>query len=79
MKKGDSSPHVDLIAPHVEEKVRIDCLVSREVKEMWDEIVARDREKSNVRYYPAHTFERIVRGEYQVMKAFGLHGGGKAK
>lgn len=79
MKKGNSSPHVDQIAPHVEEKVRIDCLVSREVKEMWEEIVASDRAKSNVRYYPAHTFERIVRGEYQVMKAFGFHRGGKTK
>lgn len=45
MKKEDSSPHVNLTAPHVEEKVRIDCLVSREVKEMWDEIVASDRAK----------------------------------
>ncbi|CAI3459983.1 hypothetical protein U1329_08260 [Enterococcus cecorum] len=42
MKKDDSSPHVKVKAPHVEEKVRIDCLVSREVKEMWKEIVARD-------------------------------------
>lgn len=79
MKKDDSSPHVNLIAPHVDEKVKIDCLVSREVKEMWDEIVVNDRAKSKVRYYPAHTFERIVRGEYQVMKAFGFHGGGKTK
>ena len=75
--KDDSSPHVNLITPHVEEKARIDCLVSREVKEMWEEIVARDRAESNVRYYPAHTFERIIRGEYQVMKAFGVQGGRK--
>lgn len=71
MKKEDSSPHVNLTAPHVEEKVRIDCLVSREVKAMWEEIIAKDRVESNVRYFPAHTLERMIRAEYQIMKAFG--------
>ena len=71
MKKEDSSSHVNPTPPHVEEKVRIDCLVSREVKEMWEEIVARDRAESNMRYFPAHTLERMIRAEYQIMKAFG--------
>ncbi|NBA54932.1 hypothetical protein [Enterococcus hirae] len=71
MKKANIGPHVNSIVPHVEEKARIDCLVSREVKEMWDEIVASDRAKSNVRYYPAHTLERMIRTDYQIMKAFG--------
>lgn len=74
MKKDDSSPHVKVKAPHVEEKVRIDCLVSRGVKEMWKEIVARDRAESNMRYFPAHTLERMIRAEYQVMKTFGIQG-----
>lgn len=52
MSKNNSGPHVKLTAPHVEEKARIDCLVSREVKEMWEEIVAKDREISKQRYYP---------------------------
>ncbi|MGC3434840.1 hypothetical protein [Enterococcus faecalis] len=61
-------------APHVEEKARIDCLVSREVKEMWEEIVAKDREISKQRYYPAHTLERMIRADYQIMKIFGVQG-----
>lgn len=79
LKKASSGSHVDVIAPHVEEKVRIDCLVSREVKEMWNEIVANDQELSEKRYYPAHTMERMIRSEYQVMKTFGVQGGRKRK
>ena len=56
----------------MEEKARIDCLVSREVKEMWEEIVAKDREISKQRYYPAHTLERMIRADYQIMKTFGV-------
>lgn len=65
---------MNLTAPHVEEKARIDCLVSREVKEMWEEIVAKDREISKQRYYPAHTLERMIRADYQIMKTFGVQG-----
>lgn len=65
--------------PHVEEKARIDCLVSREVKEMWEEIVAKDREISKQRYYPAHTLERMIRVDYQIMKTFGVQGRKKKK
>ncbi len=68
-----------LTAPHVEEKARIDCLVSREVKEMWEEIVAKDREISKQRYYPAHTLERMIRADYQIMKTFGVQGRKKKK
>lgn len=74
MSKNNSGPHVNLAAPHVEEKARIDCLVSREVKEMWEEIVAKDKEMSEKRYYPAHTMERMIRADYQIMKAFGTGG-----
>ncbi|AFO44751.1 hypothetical protein [Enterococcus faecalis] len=74
MSKNNSDPHVNLTAPHVEEKARIDCLVSREVKEMWEEIVAKDREISKQRYYPAHTLERMIRADYQIMKTFGVQG-----
>ncbi|MGT9032770.1 hypothetical protein [Enterococcus faecalis] len=77
MKQNKSGPHVNLTAPHVEEKVRIDCLVSREVKEMWEEIVAKEKEMSEKRYYPAHTMERIIRADYQIMKAFETRGGKK--
>ncbi|EOA8345823.1 hypothetical protein EIC74_RS12290 [Enterococcus hirae] len=77
MKKEDSAPHVNPIAPHVEEKARIDCMVSREVKEMWHEITENDRCFSSERYYPAHTLERMIRAEYQVMKTFGVQGGRK--
>ncbi|EIO9643072.1 TPA: hypothetical protein I0H52_RS14000 [Enterococcus faecalis] len=79
MSKNNSSPHVNLTAPHVEEKARIDCLVSREVKEMWEEIVAKDREISKQRYYPAHTLERMIRADYQIMKTFGVQGRKKKK
>ena len=79
MSKNNSGPHVNLTAPHVEEKARIDCLVSREVKEMWEEIVAKDREISKQRYYPAHTFERMIRADYQIMKTFGVQGRKKKK
>ena len=79
MKKEDSSPHVNPIVPHVELKTRIDCLVSQEVREMWEEIVARDRVESNVRYFPAHTLERMIRAEYQIMKTFGVSGRRKKK
>ncbi|MBO1137681.1 hypothetical protein [Enterococcus faecalis] len=72
MSKNNSGPHVKLTDPHVEEKARIDCLVSREVKEMWEEIVAKDREISKQRYYPAHTLERMIRADYQIMKTFGV-------
>ncbi|EJE4072678.1 hypothetical protein M3997_002921 [Enterococcus faecalis] len=65
---------MNLTAPHVGEKARIDCLVSREVKEMWEEIVAKDREISKQRYYPAHTLERMIRADYQIMKTFGVQG-----
>lgn len=65
---------MNLTAPHVEEKARIDCLVSREVKEMWEEIVAKDKEMSEKRYYPAHTMERMIRADYQIMKTFGVQG-----
>ncbi|EHZ0460816.1 hypothetical protein K5G30_002707, partial [Enterococcus faecalis] len=58
---------------------RIDCLVSREVKEMWEEIVAKDREISKQRYYPAHTLERMIRADYQIMKTFGVQGRKKKK
>ncbi|MGM9898054.1 MAG: hypothetical protein ACI32W_08890 [Enterococcus faecalis] len=74
MSKNNSGPHVKLTAPHVEEKARIDCLVSREVKEMWEEIVAKDKEMSEKRYYPAHTLERMIRADYQIMKTFGVQG-----
>lgn len=77
LKKVDSGSHVDVTAPHVEGKVRIDCLVSKEVKAMWEEIIARDQEMSEKRYYPAHTMERIIRADYQIMKAFGTRGGNK--
>ncbi|MBO1103671.1 hypothetical protein [Enterococcus hirae] len=77
MKKEDSAPHVNPIASHVEEKARIDCMVSREVKEMWHEITENDRRFSSERYYPAHTLERMIRAEYQVMKTFGVQGGRK--
>lgn len=79
MSKNNSGPHVKLTAPHVEEKARIDCLVSREVKEMWEEIVAKDREISKQRYYPAHTLERMIRADYQIMKTFGIQGRKKKK
>ncbi|BDC77805.1 MULTISPECIES: hypothetical protein [Bacteria] len=79
MSKNNSGPHVNLTAPHVEEKARIDCLVSREVKEMWEEIVAKDREISKQRYYPAHTLERMIRADYQIMKTFGVQGRKKKK
>ncbi|EGO5066622.1 MULTISPECIES: hypothetical protein [Enterococcus] len=79
MSKNNSGPHVKLTAPHVEEKARIDCLVSREVKEMWEEIVAKDREISKQRYYPAHTLERMIRADYQIMKTFGVQGRKKKK
>lgn len=65
---------MNLTAPHVEKKARIDCLVSREVKEMWEEIVAKDKEMSEKRYYPAHTMERMIRADYQIMKTFGVQG-----
>ena len=71
MKKESISPHVNEMVPHVEEKSRIDCLVSREVKDMWNEITARDQAFSEKRYFPAHTLERMIRAEYQLMKAFG--------
>ena len=71
MKQNKSGPHVNLTAPHVEEKARIDCLVSQEVNQMWKEIVAKDKEMSKKRYYPAHTMERLIRAEYQIMKVFG--------
>ncbi|EHM3061876.1 hypothetical protein KGA00_002550 [Enterococcus faecalis] len=74
MSKNNSGPHVNLTDPHVEEKARIDCLVSREVKRMWEEIVAKDKEMSEKRYYPAHTLERMIRADYQIMKAFGTRG-----
>lgn len=32
---------------------------------------------SSERYYPAHTLERMIRAEYQVMKTFGIQGGRK--
>lgn len=51
-------------------KYRIDCLVSKEVKIMWDEIVKTDAKNSKKRHYPAHTFERLVRADYEIMKAF---------
>lgn len=70
---------MNLTAPHVEEKARIDCLVSREVKEMWEEIVTKDREISKQRYYPAHTLERMIRADYQIMKTFGVQGRKKKK
>ncbi|EIR4022411.1 hypothetical protein LWX94_002738 [Enterococcus faecalis] len=79
MSKNNSGPRVNLTAPHVEEKARIDCLVSREVKEMWEEIVAKDREISRQRYYPAHTLERMIRADYQIMKTFGVQGRKKKK
>lgn len=60
--------------PHVEGKARIDCLVSREIKEMWEEIVAKDKEMSEKRYYPAYTLERMIRADYQIMKTFGVQG-----
>ena len=63
----------------MEEKARIDCLVSREVKEMWEEIVAKDREISKQRYYPAHTLERMIRADYQIMKTFGVQGRRKSE
>ncbi|MDC4249081.1 hypothetical protein [Enterococcus faecium] len=74
MNKDERSSHVNMKAPHVEEKVRIDCLVSREVKQMWEEITEADRTVSLGRYFPAHTMERMIRAEYQVFKAFGLRG-----
>lgn len=79
MKKDSSSPHVNATLPHVEVKTRIDCLVSQEVKAMWEEIVARDRAESNVRHFPAHTLERMIRAEYQIMKTFGVSGRRKKK
>ncbi|OTN82243.1 hypothetical protein [Enterococcus faecium] len=75
MKKDELSPHVNPTAPHVETKARIDCLVSQEVKRMWQEITENDRSFSSERYYPAHTLERLIRAEYQVMKIFGVQGG----
>lgn len=63
----------------MEEKAQIDCLVSREVKEMWEEVVAKDREISKQRYYPAHTLERMIRADYQIMKTFGVQGRKKKK
>lgn len=77
MKKDNSGPHVNPTAPHVEEKARIDCMVSKEVKKMWHEITENDRRFSSERYYPAHTLERMIRAEYQVMKTFGIQGGRK--
>lgn len=77
MRKDRLSPHVNPIAPHVEGKARIDCMVSQEVKKMWHEITENDRHVSSERYYPAHTLERLIRAEYQVMKTFGVQGGRK--
>ncbi|EGO8395702.1 hypothetical protein ENFAE_25540 [Enterococcus faecalis] len=77
MKKANSAPHVELLGSHVEEKARIDCMVSKEVKKMWHEITENDRRFSSERYYPAHTLERMIRAEYQVMKTFGIQGGRK--
>lgn len=77
MKKDNSGPHANSTAPHVEEKARIDCMVSQEVKKMWHEITENDRQFSSERYYPAHTLERMIRAEYQVMKTFGVQGGRK--
>lgn len=77
MKKEDLDPYVNLKAPHVEEKARIYCMVSREAKKMWQEITENDRCFSLERYYPAHTLERLIRAEYQVMKTFGVQGGRK--
>ncbi|WP_202608783.1 hypothetical protein [Enterococcus hirae] len=44
---------------------------------MWHEITENDRQFSSERYYPAHTLERMIRAEYQVMKTFGVQGGRK--
>ncbi|OTO02268.1 hypothetical protein [Enterococcus sp. 5B3_DIV0040] len=78
MNNHKTGPHVNTKTPHVEPavlgvepKARIDCLVSQEAKRMWEELVARDQVESNVRYYPAHTLERMIRAEYQLMKSFG--------
>ncbi|MDT2227937.1 hypothetical protein [Enterococcus faecalis] len=46
---------------------------------MWEEIVTKDREISKQRYYPAHTLERMIRADYQIMKTFGVQGRKKKK
>lgn len=54
---------------------RINCKVSDEVKAMWLEITAVDKSKADrkdgPRYYPAHTLERLVRADHDLLKAFG--------
>lgn len=39
----------------------------------------KDREISKQRYYPAHTLERMIRADYQIMKTFGVQGRKKKK
>lgn len=58
------------------ESVRITCRVSGETEKMWQEILEHDKMKLNVkgRYYPAKTLERLIKADYEYMKAFGkLH------
>ena len=54
-------------------KRRIVCEVSEEVAAMWDEIVAHDRSTHTTgkRFYPAHSFEALVKARYTILKNFG--------
>lgn len=62
---------VDAQANIKEKKIRITCEVSEEIVEMWQEITSIDQKKSKKRYYPAHTMERLIRAEYELLAAFG--------
>lgn len=71
LKKVKTETHPNEIETHQDVR-RISCKVSPEVKTMWDEIVATDKltSKDKKRYYPARTLERLIRADYQIMKAW---------
>lgn len=52
---------------------RISCRVSGETVKMWHEILEHDKMKLSIkgRYYPAKTLERMIKADYDYMKAFG--------
>lgn len=55
------------------ESIRISCRVSGETEKMWQEILEHDKMKLKIkgRYYPAKTLERMIKADYDYMKAFG--------
>lgn len=71
----DAGTPLDELGTPLTEIPRINCKVSAEVEAMWLEITATDKARANKkngpRYYPAHTLERLIRADYDLLKAFG--------